>query len=63
MRASLIRLLCLAVCLGVDALIVLRDICGVTGPAAEKRMIWMANAILDRALAEERESGKKRASK
>jgi AcrR family transcriptional regulator len=54
---------CLAVCLGVDALIVLRDICGVTGPAAEKRMIWMANAILDRALMEERESGKKRASK
>ena len=43
----------LAVCLGVDALIVLRDICGVTGSAAEQLMIWMANAILDRALAED----------
>jgi len=53
---------CLAVCLGVDALIVLRDICGVTGPAAEKRMIWMANAILDRALAEELAPGEKEMS-
>ena len=42
----------LAVCLGVDALIVLRDVCGVTGTAAEDQMIWMANTILDRALAE-----------
>ena len=42
----------LAVCLGVDALIVLRDVCGVTGEAAEAQMVWMANTILDRALAE-----------
>lgn len=53
---------CLAVCLGVDALIVLRDICGVTGLAAEELMIWMANAILDRALAEDPGSGQKGAS-
>jgi AcrR family transcriptional regulator len=42
----------LAVCLGVDALIVLRDICGLRGVAVEATMIWMANAILDHALAE-----------
>ncbi len=42
----------LAVCLGIDALIVLRDICGVTGQAAEDTMIWAATAVLDRALAE-----------
>jgi len=42
----------LAVCLGIDALIVLRDVCGVTGAEAEQQMVWMANTILDRALAE-----------
>jgi AcrR family transcriptional regulator len=42
----------LAVCLGIDALIVLRDICGVSGLEAEELMIWMSNAILDRALLE-----------
>lgn len=42
----------LAVCLGIDALIVLRDICGVSGAEAEDLMIWMSNAILDRALLE-----------
>jgi AcrR family transcriptional regulator len=43
----------LAVCLGVDAVMVLRDVCGVTGVAAEDTMIGMANAIVDRALADE----------
>jgi AcrR family transcriptional regulator len=42
----------LAVCLGVDALLVLRDVCGIAGSAAEETMVWMANTILDRALAE-----------
>lgn len=42
----------LAVCLGVDAVMVLRDVCGVTGVAAEDTMIGMANAIVDRALAD-----------
>lgn len=42
----------LAVCLGFDALIVLRDICGVTGQAATDLMTSMAVAILDSALAE-----------
>jgi AcrR family transcriptional regulator len=41
----------LAVCLGVDALLVLRDVCGLTGRAAEDTMVWMANTIVDRALA------------
>lgn len=46
---------CLAVCLGIDALMVLRDICGVPGEQAEQLMVWMATAILDRALEEARE--------
>jgi AcrR family transcriptional regulator len=40
----------LAVCLGVDALMVLRDVCGVTGTDAEEVMVWMANTLVDRAL-------------
>jgi AcrR family transcriptional regulator len=43
----------LAVCLGVDAVMVLRDVCGVSGVAAEDTMIGMANAIVDRALADQ----------
>jgi AcrR family transcriptional regulator len=43
----------LAVCLGVDAVMVLRDVCGVSGAAAEDTMIGMANAIVDRALADQ----------
>jgi AcrR family transcriptional regulator len=46
---------CLAVCLGIDALMVLRDICGVSGEKAEELMVWMATAILDRALSEAKE--------
>ncbi len=42
----------LAVCIGIDALIVLRDVCGLPGEEAEKTMIWMSTAILDRALAD-----------
>ena len=42
----------LAVCVGIDALIVLRDICGLSGDASEEVMTWMANTLLDRALAE-----------
>ena len=42
----------LAVCAGIDALIVLRDICGLDGQAAEDVMVWMADALLDRALAD-----------
>jgi AcrR family transcriptional regulator len=42
----------LAVCLGVDAVMVHRDVCGVTGVAAEDTMIGMATAIVDRALAD-----------
>lgn len=48
---------CLAVCLGIDALMVLRDICGVSGEKAEDLMVWMANAILDKALSEAKETG------
>lgn len=44
----------LAVCLGIDALMVLRDICGVTGEEAEQLMVWMADALLDRMLSETR---------
>jgi AcrR family transcriptional regulator len=52
-RARYTRLVnSLAVCLGVDALIILRDICGIRGQAAEETMVWMANTILDRVLAE-----------
>ncbi|MEA3133984.1 MAG: hypothetical protein QOG17_1830, partial [Gammaproteobacteria bacterium] len=36
----------------VDAVMVLRDVCGVTGVAAEDTMIGMATAIVDRALAD-----------
>lgn len=46
---------CLAVCLGIDALIVLRDVCGVSGEDAEQLMVWMADALVDRVLAETRE--------
>ena len=46
---------CLAVCLGIDALMVLRDICGVTGEEAEQLMVWMADALLDRMLTKNRE--------
>ncbi len=42
----------LAVCLGIDALMVLRDVCGLSGEKIEARMIWMANALLDKALNE-----------
>lgn len=42
----------LALCVGIDALIVLRDVCGLPGEEAEKVMIWMSNALLDRALAD-----------
>jgi AcrR family transcriptional regulator len=41
---------CLAVCLGIDALIVLRDICGVAGEQAEELMVWMAETFLDRVI-------------
>ena len=40
----------LAVCIGIDALIVLRDVCGLSGTEAEKVMSWAAKALLDRAL-------------
>lgn len=46
---------CLAVCLGIDALMVLRDICGVSGDVAENLMVWMATTILDKALSEANE--------
>lgn len=42
----------LAVSLGVDALIVLRDVCAASGAEAEAVMTWMAHALLDRALSE-----------
>lgn len=42
----------LAVCLGIDALIVLRDICGVSGEPAEALMVGMAITLLDKALSE-----------
>jgi AcrR family transcriptional regulator len=41
----------LAVCIGIDALIVLRDVCGLLGDEAEDVMRWSATALLDRALA------------
>lgn len=41
----------LAVCIGIDALIVLRDVCGLPGEEAEKVMGWAAVTLLDRALA------------
>lgn len=43
---------CLAVCLGIDALMVLRDICGASGERAEELMVWMATTILDRTLSD-----------
>lgn len=49
---------CLAVCVGIDALMVLRDICGVTGDEAEQLMVWMAHALLDRMLSETRKESK-----
>jgi predicted DNA-binding protein (UPF0251 family) len=42
----------LAVCLGVDALLVLRDVCGLTASEAGDRMAWIARTLLDRALTE-----------
>lgn len=42
----------LAICLGIDALIVLRDVCGVSGEPAEALMVGMANTLLDKALSE-----------
>jgi AcrR family transcriptional regulator len=49
----------LAVCLGIDALIVLRDICGVTGREAEETMVDMATVILNRSMARESKSNAK----
>jgi AcrR family transcriptional regulator len=46
---------CLAVCLGIDALMVLRDICGLPGEKAEELMVWMATAMVDSALSEAKE--------
>jgi AcrR family transcriptional regulator len=46
----------LAVCLGVDAMMVLRDVSGVTGPAAAEIMIWSATALVDRALSDAAEA-------
>lgn len=40
----------LAVCLGIDALMVLKDICGLSGEQAEQQMVWMANALVERTL-------------
>jgi hypothetical protein len=40
----------LAVCLGIDALIVLRDICGVSGEPAEALIVRMANTLLSQVL-------------
>lgn len=42
----------LAVCLGIDASMVLRDICGVTGAEAEDLMVWMATTMIDKAINE-----------
>ncbi len=42
----------LAVSIGIDALIVLRDVCGLSSNEAESIMRWSATALLDRALAE-----------
>lgn len=41
----------LAVCIGIDALIVLRDVCGLPSDEAERIMCWSATALLDQALA------------
>ena len=46
---------CLAVCLGIDALMVLRDICGVPGEKAEELMVWMATTMVDKALGKAKE--------
>lgn len=43
---------CLAVCVGIDALLVLRDICDLPADKIEARMTWMAGALLDRAIRE-----------
>lgn len=42
----------LATCLGIDALIVLRDICGLTEPEAEAVARWAAQSLLRASLAE-----------
>ncbi|WP_084583737.1 TetR/AcrR family transcriptional regulator [Sphingomonas azotifigens] len=45
----------LAVCLGIDAWLVLSDVCGMTGEQAEQLTVWMADALLDRMIAENAE--------
>ena len=52
----------LAVSIGIDALIVLRDICGLRSEEAEKVMIWASNALLNRALADVSENQWKRSA-
>lgn len=42
----------LAVCLGIDALIVLRDLCGLSEAEAETVSLWTARALLRASLAE-----------
>ncbi len=42
----------LAVCLGIDALIVLRDLCGLTPAEAETVSLWTARSLLFASLAE-----------
>lgn len=46
----------LAVCLGVDALMVLRDICGMSGEQAEEMMVWMADALLNSMVPQDQEA-------
>ena len=49
----------LAVCLGIDALVVLKDLCGLTATEAESTCRWMAQALLHTSLDESpRASGK-----
>ena len=42
----------LTVCLGIDALIVLRDLCGLSAESAESVSRWMAQALLGASLGE-----------
>ena len=48
----------LAVCLGIDALIVLKDLCGLTAGEAESACRWMAQSLLHASLEESKRAGR-----
>jgi hypothetical protein len=46
----------LALCVGIESIVVMEDICGLTPDEAETVKLWMANALLQATLREAEEA-------